>query len=728
MKYPFIQQQGEEDCGAACLASIAKHHGLKLSQRRIRDLVGTGHTGTNLWGLQQGAEKLGFSTRPVKAAPDVINRITEVPLPAIIHWKGNHWVVLYGKRGRQFVVVDPAVGVRYLSAQELADGWMDWVMLLLERNADAASPDVADEAPKGSLGRMAQRVWVYRSLLSQVFIINVVVGLLSLASPLLLQVFTDDVLVRGDLQMLNTVAIAVMITLTVSTALELIQSHLVAHFAQRLELSFILEFCKQILRLPLDYYERHRSGEIVSRVQDIQQINYLISQVLVNLPSQSFVAIISLGLMLFYSYKLTLLAVGVAIAMTISVVVFQPTLKRKTQAALVADADNQGVLVETFKGALTLKTLGAFPQFWGELQSRFSHLATLNLRINQIGIINNSFSGLVSQIGGIALLWFGGSLVVSASDQFTIGQLLAFKALNDNFLGLINTVIGFVDELTRVKASTERLEEVTQVQPEGSEDAAKQTARIPSDASILFDQVNFDYPGRANLLDQFSVHIPGGQVTALIGQSGCGKSTLAKLMAGLYSSYHGNIRIGAYNQHDLSLENLRQQIVLVPQESHFWSRTILENFRVGTPDATFEQIVEACQIVGADEFISNLPNKYQTVLGEFATNLSGGQRQRLAIARALISNPPILILDESTSGLDPRSEAELMDRLLQHRQGKTTILISHRPAIVERADWVVVLEQGRLKQQGSRTSMLTNVGAHLETLYTPDHSDSAPSA
>jgi ATP-binding cassette, subfamily C, bacterial len=195
-----------------------------------------------------------------------------------------------------------------------------------------------------------------------------------------------------------------------------------------------------------------------------------------------------------------------------------------------------------------------------------------------------------------------------------------------------------------------------------------------------------------------------------------GKSSLAKLIAGLYTLQSGNIRIGLYNLQDLSLESLRQQVVLVPQDAHFWSRSIVENFRLGAPYVTFEEIVRACQISGADEFISKLPEKYQTILGEFGANISGGQRQRLAIARAIITEPPILILDESTGGLDPVSEAEVLDQLFQHRRGKTTILITHRPKVINRADWIVLLDQGRLKIQGSLEELKTKTGEHLDFL------------
>lgn len=709
MKYPHVQQQSEADCGAACLASILKYHGSNLSLRRVREIVGTGENGTNLWGLQQGGEQLGFNTRPVKASLDLLNRLNEAPLPAIIHWKGNHWVVLYGQQGKRYIIVDPAVGVRRLTSQEVIDGWRDWVLLLLEPDFNRFSKDSSEPESHG-LGHLFRRALEQRHLIAQALAINLVVGGLSLVTPILLQILTDDVLVRGDTQLLNTVAIAVLVMSLVSNSLEWIQANLIAHFAQRLELGLTLEFCRKVLRLPLSYYEARRSGEIISRLQDIQQINYLLSQVTTQLPSRGFVALLSLGMMLFYSWKLALVASVISVIMTLSLFVFMPSLKQKTKESLVVDSENQGLLVETFKGAMTLKTTRAAPSLWQELQGRFGKLARLNLQINRIGVANSSFADIVSTAGGIALLWFGGHLVINPSENFTIGQLMAFKGMNDNFFYFTSMLINLADEFTKVKAATQRLTEVTDAAPE-EDNAQKPTVIMPSHAEIRCSNLSFHYNHYTQLLNDLSVQIPGGKVTALMGESGCGKSTIAKLIAGLYPLESGNIQIGGYNQGDLSLDSLRQQVVLVSQDAQFWSRTILENFRLGYPEASFDKIVEVCQITGADEFISRLPNKYQTILGEFATNLSGGQRQRLAIARALINNPPVLILDESTSGLDAASEAAVMQRLLQYRQGKTTILISHRSSALDLADWVIVMENGKVKNQGEPSIMKT-LGAH----------------
>ena len=714
MKYQLVQQHSEEDCGAACLASIAKHYGQTFTISRIREAVGTGQFGTTLLGLKRGAEILGFKANPVKTSPEILDKINEAPLPAIIHWKGNHWVVLYGKKGKKFLIADPAVGLRYLSKQDVESAWTDWLLLLVEPDPIRFFAQKQDQV--GGFWRFFQRVWIYRGILFQALPLNLVLGLLSLASPFLLQILTDDVLVRGDTKLLTTVVISVVVMNIISHSLSFVQSNLIAHFAQRMQLGLVLEFGRQILRLPLTYYETRRSGEVVSRLRDIDQINQLIAQVVVGLPSQLFIAVISLFFMLFYSWKLTSAALVISVVMTISTFIFQPTLQQKTNELLVTEAETQGVLVETFKGALTLKTTTSGRQFWDELQNRFNRLARLTFQTMQIGIINNTFSGFVSSIGSVILLWFGGYLVINPAENLSIGQLLAFNSMNGNFIGLISTVINFVDEFTRAKTAVRRLTEVIDATPEDDDNGKKPFATISENADIICTNINFHYPGRIDLLEDFSLTIPGGKNIALIGKSGCGKSTLSKLISGLYKLESGNIQIGIYNLQDLSLESLRQQVVLVPQDAHFWNRSIVENFRLGAPYVSFEQIVKACQIAGADEFISKMPETYQTILGEFGANISGGQRQRLAIARAIVTDPAILILDESTGGLDPVSEAQVLDQLFEHRQGKTTILITHRPKVINRADWIVLIDQGRLKLEGSLQDLRTKSGDHLDFL------------
>ncbi|PSB05314.1 ABC transporter ATP-binding protein, partial [filamentous cyanobacterium CCP2] len=304
MKYPLILQHSEEDCGAACLASIAKKHGRTFTLNRVREAVGTGQLGTTLLGLRRGAEALGFLARSAVASPEILNHTSEIPLPAVIHWQGNHWVVLYGKQGKRYVVGDPAIGIRHLSEDELTEAWADWVILLMQpdMNRFYAQPD----DPVKGIEQFLLRVLPYRGILLEAVLCVTLIGLLSLASPFFIQILTDSVLIQGDTRLLRGIVAAIVVMYLVRSGLSLVADNLIAHFAQRLELGLILEFGKHILQLPLTYYETRRSGEVVSRLRDIEEINRLVSDVVISLPSSILIAIVSLVLMIIYSWKLTI--------------------------------------------------------------------------------------------------------------------------------------------------------------------------------------------------------------------------------------------------------------------------------------------------------------------------------------------------------------------------------------------------------------------------------------
>ena len=694
MGYSLIRQHSEEDCGAAALATVAKYHKKTFLLTRIRNAIGTGQLGTNMLGLRQGAETLGFNARSVKASPEVVARINEVPLPAIIHWKGNHWVVLFGKKGRKFVIGDPGVGVRVVSQSELLSNWNSLIMLLVEPSA--GFDQIESDKVKG-IGRFVRRVFPYYSSIIQAVVASQVIGLFSLATPFLIQILTDEVLIRRDTELLTLVITGVIFSNVITSGIKLFVNYLIAYLAQRLELSLSLDFALHILKLPLTYFETRRSGEITSRLQDIQEINQLISRGIVALPSQFFVALISLAVMCFYSQSLTLVAGGVLLCITLSTLVLLPMIRQKVRSYLVLDTENQGLLVEVFKGAATLKTTNSIPHFRDEFQARFGRLSRNAYQLNKLSIINNILTSFVSQIGNIGILWYGSILVIG--NEISIGQLLAFTSLSSNVLGFMSTLVEFAVDITQVSEAQKRLSEVIDAPPE--EDQTKRIkphVEISHHADIVCTKLTFHYSGKTDILENFSLTIPGGRTTAIVGKSGCGKSTLVKLISGLYEICFGNIHVGFYNLKDVSLTSWRSQVVIVPQDAHFFSRSVTDNFTLSSSVSAFENIVKACRIACADEFVQTFPDGYQTVLGEFGATLSGGQRQRLALARAIVHNPPVLILDESTSALDVETETRVMNQLFEYRKGKTTIIISHRPHIQQMCDCTVELDNGAVKQ------------------------------
>ena len=712
MKYSFVNQPREEDCGIACIAMVVRHYGQKLPLSRVRELVGTGQLGSSLLGLQQGAEALGFQARSGQATDDIFNRIHRLPLPAIIHWGREHWVVFYGKEQNKYVIADPGVGIRYLSADEIKRNWGDGAMLLLV--PDEAFYRLSTDKPSRIAG-VLQQIWPYRISLIQVVIYGLFIGFLSLITPFLVQFVTDDVLIAGDNHFPARVAIAALGLFVIKSLLNLVQVTLVANIFQRLELGLTLEFGRKLLKLPLNYYETRRSGEFASRIKDISRINELIVDGAVQLPGLLFTALVSLGCMLFfYSYHLTLLSLLTAGLMLGTTLTLLPIFQTRIRRLLSLKAKNQALLVEIFRGAITFKTTTAQPQLWKEIQGRFGNLASKKADTVQLSFFTSQLANLTSGVGHIGVFWLGSSMVIK--QELTLGQLLAFSIMSYSFLEFISFLVRFSDRFMEIKTSVQRFDDVIDVDDENPDDWLKPLAEIPSNGDITFNQVTFHYPGRFNLLETFSLTIPGGKFSALVGASGSGKSTIAKILAGLHPYQSGEVLVGPHNLHDLSTECVRQQIVLVSQTTHFWSRSILENFQLCAPKAAYNEIVAACQITGADAFIDQLPDGYLTVLGELGSNLSGGQLQRLAIARALALKPSILILDESTSALDPLSEAKLLQRLLVHRKGHTTVLISHRSSVNRIVDWVTVINDGEADIAGSPEYLLTQEGGHLQFL------------
>lgn len=710
MKYSIVLQQNEADCGAACLATAVKYHNRKIPISQIREAIGDPRLGNTIIGLKRGAENLGFIAQQVRASPELLKNLRKLSLPAIIHWQGYHWVVLYGKDAGKYVIADPAVGIRYLTTQELLEAWTNGLMLLLNPGELQLPKSLRNNS--GNYGHFVDKILSSRHLIIEIVLLNIIFGVLALVLPLSLRVIVDEILNTGDTQFLANLMIGVIFLTLFQGLVNFFQANLIANFTQHLNLELVLKFLQKVLDLPLKCFYLYSSQEITGRLSEIGITNQLIAKVTVTLPGQIFAGIASLFLMLIFSLKLTIVAIFTAMIMGIIVLIYLPLVEKKTQRIILTIEANQSLFSETYQGAITVKSNNTQSQIWSELNLRFGYLANLILRKVQTNIFSFSSGEIVEGLSNIIILWMGSYLVITG--EISLGQLLAFYLMKGNVYKLLELMLSYSDELALIKTSNKRLSKVTDNWPQESQKS--NWIRIQDQTDIIISNLGFSYSEKVTLLQDISVVIPGGKVTAIIGKSGCGKSTLAKLITRLYTLDQGNISYGNYNQQDLDLECLRQQVVLVPQESNFWNRSLVDNFRLIHPDANLEAIVQACQIVCADEFIKKLPDKYQTILGESAVNLAAGEKQRLAIARAVVKNPPILILDESTSLLDPILEAEVLERLLEYRRGKTTILITHSPRVIRRSDWVILLAQGGVKRQGTPNNLIQVAGEHLPFL------------
>ncbi len=537
-KYQWVLQHSGEDCAAASLAIVTKHYGRNLKINRIRELVGTQQGGTTMLGLKQGALALGLTAKAIKASPEILDDLYAFTLPAIIYWKGYHYIVLYGQKGNKYVVSDPALGIRYLTRQELIKGWQGFMMLILKPDPDRFFAQIDDEAEVNSFDSLVKRLWQHREILKKLLPLNLVIGLLALATPLLLQFLTDQILIQNNIQKLTAVAVGVILLSLVNGGFTWIQSNLVASLAEDLQKGLKLEFGNQVLHLPLSYHEARRSGTAIRRLADIEQINLLVSQLVIELPIKTFIGLVAAGFIFVYSWKLGLIAIAIGAVMTISTFAFQPVIKQATHRSFTVAGENAGVLSEAFNGALTLKTLAAANQLQPEIQHRLDKESKFNFRTAQIRIINTTFSEMVAGIGTVILLWFGSILVFQG--ELTIGKLIAIYGLKEGFLQFIVTLVKLITDWTQIKAITRLLAELFEYNPENRGDESKSCVQLSDEAEISLQAIDFHYPGRIKLLENLSVTIPGGQIIALIGKSGCGKSTLAKLLAGLYPLQSGN--------------------------------------------------------------------------------------------------------------------------------------------------------------------------------------------
>ncbi|MEB3234792.1 MAG: cysteine peptidase family C39 domain-containing protein, partial [Cyanobacteriota bacterium] len=513
---PCVRQHSEEDCGAACVATVCRSHGRPVPLARVRQAVGTTQQGTTLLGLSRGGEALGFSVRAARASSSLLAELAEWPLPLICHWDGNHWVVLHGRDGRgRLLVADPALGLRHLEDAVFLEHWCNGVILLLEpdpaRWGIADSPGESDQ-PEGA--------WVFvrflrpfAPLLVQALGLNLVIGVMALAMPLLLQVLTDDVLVRGDGRMLASLSIGILLLFALRSLFSLLQGVLVGHFGHKLQLQMVLHYGQRLLHLPLDYFESRRSGEVVSRLEDIRQLNQLFGNLVLGLPGQLCMALISLVWMLGYSLWLTLASLLGYGAVLLAQVAVLPALRAKTQGLLAQASQNQGFLVELFRSASLLKTSEATGQAWQELQRNVSRLAHLSWSTQLLDLRVQTATTLLGSSTSILLLWYGSSFVLS--EQLSIGQLLAFNGMGANVLAFLAALGGLSQELVTSQVVIRRLGDVLDHPLEETATAARHVVTLVADDDIVCQDLVFHHPGRLSLIDRLNLRLPGGKVTAL---------------------------------------------------------------------------------------------------------------------------------------------------------------------------------------------------------------------
>ncbi len=701
--YPFLQQQSTADCGPTCLVMIGQYWGKRLSINTVRNIASVGLAGASLKNLAVAAEKVGFQARPVRAS---LNRLVDRKQPWIAHWQGNHYVVVYRIKGNRVFLSDPAMGRRKLKLSEFKEGWTGYALLLTPTALLKEVP-----AGKPALWRFWGAFAPYSSMLWPIIGASILLQLFGLISPLFTQIIFDKVLVHKSLNTLHVFIIGSLVFSIWRMALVAARQYMLVSFSNRVSLTLVSGFVSHALNLPLQFFGSRHVGDIITRIQENGKVQAFLTRQAIGAWLDVVTATVYIALMAYYNLGLTVLVLSLLLPIIIMTVVASPILRQVSREIFNASAKQNSSLVEMLTGISTVKGVAAEQELRWLWEDDFTNTINAKFRGQKLGIGLKFLSSLINGLGSTALLWYGATLVIN--NELSIGQLVAFNMLIGNVIGPVLSLVGLWDQLQEVMVSVERLEDVFNTEPE--ETAEKSMLVMPPlKGEVEFENVTFRYneDEQRNTLQNISLKVYPGQTIAIVGRSGSGKSTFVNLLQGLYHPIDGRILVDGHDIRHVSPQSLRRQFGVVPQECYLFSGTILENITLYRGEYSLEQVIEAAKLAEAHPFIQSLPLGYNTKVGERGSSLSGGQRQRVAIARSLLANPRILILDEATSSLDTESERRFQDNLRRFSRDRTTFIIAHRLSTVRHADSIIVFDRGIIAEQGNHEQLMAKGGLY----------------
>jgi ATP-binding cassette subfamily B protein len=701
-----VKQRDISDCGAACLASVARFYNLDVAVTKIRQHAGTNQKGTNLAGMLEAAKYLGFDAKGVRGT---LESLFQVQLPVIAHIIVNgqlqHYVVIYKISKQKISIMDPADGksiVKKLS--EFKEEWTG-VLLLLVPNDDF----IQGNQKISFYRRFYDLLKPHRSILIQTLIGAVIYTLLGLSMSIFVQKIVDFVLVDGNRNLLNIMSIGMLIILSLQIILGIFKSFFMVRTGQIIDTRLILGYYKHLLKLPQQFFDNMRVGDITSRIGDAVKIRLFINDVSINLAVNLFMLLFAFMLMFTYYWKLALLLL-VIIPLYSAIYLITNMLNKKVQRKLMENAaDLESQLVESLNAVGTIKRFGLENHANRKTELRFMTLLDTVYKSAMNSVFSGSSTELVSHSFTIILLWVGAGFVLDK--QISPGELLSFYTLIGYFTGPVSSFVGMNKTVQDAIIASERLFEIMEMEQEN--DKNKFDLSILNIGNIRFLDVSFRYGSRVLVFDKLNLEIPSRKLTGIVGESGSGKSTLMSILQNIYPVHGGQVFIGDYAINHISNTSLRRIIAVVPQKIDLFSTDVITNISIGDEEPDIKKIIGICNLLGIIHFIDQLPNGFQTQLGENGSSLSGGQKQRIAIARALYRDPEILILDEASSSLDPVSEKYVQDTIeVLLSENKTVIVISHRLSSIQRAGLIIVLKDGKVVEEGEHAKLLAQQGEY----------------
>lgn len=703
-RFPHLFQIDEADCGAACVAMVCRHFGREVSVPHIRQLVNTTTDGTSLAGIARGGEGVGLEGRTLKASK---SRLDELQLPAIVHYEGNHWIVLFDVQGKRVRVADPAVGVRWIERGEFLEKWSGYAALLTATPALADAPEV-----KASFGWLKDIFRPHRATFARALLLALLAAGLQFLIPVFSQVIVDSVIKDGDRNLLTVIVLAMVGVVVLMVLTEILQRFILSRAAVKMDGSSLDFVTSKLLALPMSYFNSRRTGDIERRLAGLRQVRQLLVQNGVQALTAVTQIVVALVLMFVYSWVLALV--------WLATVPFYIGLLRYSQKRLRPVFDTleeafgryESRQIDAIKGIETVKALGAEPALRQLLVTQFNGLARRVFRADFTIMV---YEGLVSGVTLLSLalfLWVGALQVLNGS--LTIGGLVAFNALVLLANGPVQLLLSQWDQLQISHVLLGRMNDIFEQEPEQGEDHSGLRAVTTLEGRIRLDGVGFRYGGAVAppILEDISFDVPAGTTVAIVGRSGSGKTTLIKCLAGLLEPTEGTILYDELDMRTLDYRSLRREVGFVLQESYLFDETIARNIAFGEDEPDPERVRWAAHAANAHEFVERLPLGYETRVGESGLMVSGGQRQRIAIARALYHRPPVLLLDEATSSLDSESERAVKQNMDELLRGRTSFVIAHRLSTIRDADVILVLERGRLVEHGSHEELMARQGLY----------------
>ncbi len=568
---------------------------------------------------------------------------------------------------------------------------------------------LSDESQPFSLRWFIPEFIKNRAVFGEIILMVVLLTIFSLIIPLFFQIVVDKVLTNQAYNTLNVIGIGVLLAIVFNALINYVRSYLLLFATNKIDISTAMKTFAHLMRLPVDFFERVPSGVLLKHMQQTEKIRGFLSGNLFFTILDLMSLFIFIPFLLFYSVPLTLIVLGFSALMTFVIALLIKPFQRRLDELYQAEGKRQSMLVESIHGIRTVKSLALEPVEKKSWDDSSAYAIKSYFRVGKISMTAQSISQMLEMMMTVCVIWVGAILVFNHS--LSIGALIAFQMLASRVTGPIVKMVGLIHEYQQIALSVRMLGIVmnTPQEPAGG------GVRNPFKGELEFDDVSFQYrPDLPHVIRNFSVKLPAGTTLGLVGRSGSGKTTLTKLLLGLYPVSRGLIKIDGVDIREFDKAHLRRNIGVVLQENYFFSGTVRANISLPKQSATLEEVIYAAKLAGADEFVQKLPRGYDTVLEENASNLSGGQKQRLAIARALLTNPPILIFDEATSSLDPESETVIRKNLKSIAKGRTVLIVSHRLSIVSNSDRILVLDNGELSASGTHGELVQQPGIYRD--------------